>query len=217
MTTSIKINLTENIFNKNDVFNLNKIKDLKEIAGVSLLIKEKNTDINIYSQVAKYIYQKTLSRLFDYDIWFFFAFSIPSSKIVKYKLQKNIWLELYGIREKNKIKEFTKFIDEKDTLKVYHIINISSNEKLRNCLTKEIFSEKTYSKYIVLLPKKINLEKVLTIDWFTYSFFDSNLLKFVINNNGVIFREIGWFDDIEKGFIGIGNKNIIYKCCKQET
>lgn len=214
MTTDIKINLTENVFNKNNVFNLKNIKGIKDAAGVSLVKKRKDFNEDIYNDVFKYICYKALDKLPYYDIWFLFAFSISSNKIIKYKLQKDIWKELYGIKKENGIKEYIKFVDKKDIIKVYHIINVSNNEKLRNYLSKEVFSEKTYSKYIVLLPKKTNLETILEIDWFTYSFFDINLLKYVVKNNGVIFREIGWFDDVEKGFVGIGNKNVIYKCCK---
>lgn len=216
MTTDVRVNLIENVFKKNNVFNLKKIKGLEKVAAVSLLMKKKDHNRNVYSKVSEYLYQKILINLPNYNIWIFSAFVIPYSKIIEYKLKKNFWQVLYGFKiESKNVENFIKIIKNEEEIRVFHIVNISNNKNMRDFLTTKIFSEMTHSKYIVVLPKESNLKEAINIDWFGYNLFDNNLLKYIVSNKGIIFRDIGWFDDMEIGFIGIGDKNAIYQCCKE--
>lgn len=58
--------------------------------------------------------------------------------------------------------------------------------------------------YIVALPESANIKEALCLGWDIHGGFDKELLRYVINNKGIIFKVVGEFDDPENGFVGLG-------------
>jgi hypothetical protein len=220
MTTNIKINTTNNVFEENDVFNLQKIKGIDKLSGMSWLGKIESSKEETRLKIAEYIYKTILEKLPDFNIWIFSVFEGRDNRITQYKYQKDLWKEAYQIKiSPDKKKDFVRFVKSENTkrentIRCYHIIDISGCKEIRDALTRNIFgSNLTYSQYIVALPNTTDMEMALKVDWFDYELFNSNLLRFIVDYGGIVFREVGWFDDLDTGFVGIGDSAILSRLC----
>lgn len=219
MTTNIKINTTNNVFTENNVYNLQKIEGYSNLSGISLLKKVESSRDETCLLVAEYIFLKTVENLCDFNIWIFSAFCAPNNRVLLYKYRKDFCKEAYQIEIlPSKKKDFLRVVENNTSMKYYHIINIFDDKQTRDVLIKNLFCDRmSYSKYIVMLPKNTDMKNALKVDWCSPERFDKNLLKFVVHNSGIIFREVGWFDDVDAGFVGIGDNVTLSKFCPVQT
>lgn len=65
--------------------------------------------------------------------------------------------------------------------------------------------------YIVAVPKEYEIKALISKEWDAREVIDSSLLGKVVENNGLVFKVIGAFDDPESGYVGLGSPNLVRK------
>ena len=67
------------------------------------------------------------------------------------------------------------------------------------------------SSYLIAMDEGSDISNPIHAGWDSSDFIDKGLLSYVAENNGLIFKVIGEFDDPESGFVGFGVPELVKK------
>ncbi len=151
--------------------------------------------------VLRLIFSLVMTKIPGFTFWYFIGDSAwqDNTRIVRHK---KLWkrLKSRGIEVTHFSDSYEEMLERDNKLKFFGAILLSelSIESVVKTLNEESCS------YIVALPESANIKEALCLGWDIHGGFDKDLLRYVINNKGIIFKVVGEFDDPENGFVGLG-------------
>lgn len=207
LTTDLKIAITKDVSEDNEVFNItsNQLPENHIIAGVSWILSSRCLN-EARTSVLKLIYSDIFQKLDGYALWYFVGNSAwqPDTKIVRYR---KLWggLKARGVDILHACNSHEQILERKGRLKFFGAKRIS--ELSIESVIKSIAEE--HCSYLVALPENSDVKLALHNGWCLDNVFDKKLMQYVLDNNGVLLKIVGEFDDVESGFVGLGDMELL--------
>jgi len=207
LTIDIEVTSTNDVSKKNDVYNIRNSDLLKdEIIAASSWISFSTCRNEARSKILRLIFKQAMNKTPKYNFWCFIGNSTwqDDTRIVRHR---KLWKALHarGIDISHCMDSHEEVIEGDGKLRFF-------GAKLFSELSiKSVISaiEEERCSYLVFLPESISLEPALLKGWNVYNGFDEDLLKFTLDNEGVIFKAVGEYDDPDSGFVGLGSPRLI--------
>ena len=207
MTTDIKTISTMDVSKENEAYNIDqcRLPESTTIAACSWL-SSLNPHSDARLSVLKLIFSLIINKLPEFKLWCFIGDSTwqDDTRIIRYK---RLWKELSSrnIKITHSNSSYEEMLEKDNKLRFFGAKELSelSLESTVNVLAIE------HCSYLLALPQQADIKTALSLGWEVFDGFDKNLLEYVIANEGLMFKIIGHFDDLESGFVGIGSPNLV--------
>ena len=217
MTADVKSLNTLNISTDNFVYNIdqNELPSNRKFGGVSWTTSRKfggvssTTSLNSLEEsrikVLRYIFNLILQNLSDFKLWLLMGHSAfqPDNRISRYKNRK-YWgsMKAIGVNEiSNSGALYQTMLITTAGFKCFVAKELS---ELSVASVVKALSEE-HCAYLAVLPESTDLDEIIETGWIVGYGFDKDLLGRISHANGLLLRIIGEFDDIECGFVAIGD------------
>jgi len=215
MTTDIKIDFCLDVSKENEVFHFDKdrLPPKYIIAGISW-VKDYESRTKTRSDILRHIVSLLNDKFSNINIWYFTGHSLwqCDSRILRYY---GLWggLKAQGVMIDQFSELHEKLIECDGKLKFFGAAKIA-DQSIES--VAEAIAQKSCS-YVVVLPQNTDIKETLRKGWHSDYSFDKQLIEYVIKNNGLLFKAVGEFDDLETGFVGLASPDLITKLvCNQE-
>lgn len=207
LTTEIKITSTMDASEQNEVFSLGKagIHVGCTLAAIAWLCSVQNINESRLI-VLRSILSLIVSKLVGFKIWLLVGNSAwqPDTRMIKHR---GLWkaLKTRGVEVSHFTDTFEKMHESYEGLKFFgaKLISELSAESVVQTIAEE------HCAYILALPKDVGIRDLLSKGWKVDGGFDTGVLEFIIENDGLVLKAVGEFDDIESGFVGIAKPVLV--------
>ncbi|WP_256593154.1 hypothetical protein [Pseudomonas sp. 2822-15] len=208
MTIDIQIVNAPDISLTNNVINPQWAEDnfRAVLSAASFLVADKSNAS--LAGVLSFICRLIDKRLPEYDVWLLLGNSAwqPDTRIVRYrKLWGALKFRGYEISEGSDSQESV--VEAHGGLKFFGALRLS---KLSIASLIDVIVDERCS-YIVATPKAFEFKCSLDVGWSGSLAEDYSLCCQVCREDGLLFKQVGEFDDHEWGFISIGSPEIMEK------
>lgn len=209
LTTDIRVVSTMDVTKENETYNIKEtlLPASSTIAAISWLLFSRN-HLEARILVLRVIFSLIIEKLPALRLWCVAGDSAwqSDSRIMR---QKKIFkrLKARGV-EINHASGFTEEVLEIDgKLKFFGAAQLS---ELSVESAVKVMAEESCS-YILALPEECKIEAIISKGWDARESIDSSLLGRVVENNGLVLKIIGTFDDPELGYVGLGAPCLVKK------
>lgn len=200
MTTNIKVISTPDISMINEVIGAIYESEDSELvlSAASFLVSDvlKGALIGVLG----FVYSLINKNMPDYNVWLFLGNSAwqPDTRIVRYR---KLWgaLKFRG----NVVlgsDSYESVVEADGKLKFFGAVRLS---ELSIATVIDVIVDERCS-YIVALPKNFEVQSALNIGWSGNLSEDFGLCCCVCEQKGLLIKQVGEFDDRERGFVSIG-------------
>lgn len=209
MTINIKTTSTMDVSKNNDAYNIgeNKLPTNTKVAACSWLLSSK-THLEARLAILRVIFNLIIMQAPKLQLWCFVGDSAwqDDTRIIRHKkLFKR--LKSRGA-EVTHATEFYECMQECEGKLKFFGASLLSELSIESVV--EMIAEEPCS-YLVAMADGFDVSAAIQSGWDTNDFVDRDLLSYVVENNGLIFKVVGEFDDPESGFIGLGAPELIKK------
>lgn len=195
---------------ENDAYNISedRLPSNATIAASSWLLSSTKGHFDARLSVLRKLSNIILTRMPEFKLWCLVGDSAwqDDNRIIRHKkLFKR--LKARGV-EANQSADFLEFMkEEQGRLKFFGATQLSELpiESVIKMLAEEPCS------YLVAIDESSDIEPAVRQGWEAGDFFDKNLLNYTIENNALLFKVVGKFDDSESGFVGLGKPSLLKK------
>ncbi|MBV1882726.1 MAG: hypothetical protein KUG82_13895 [Pseudomonadales bacterium] len=209
MTTDIELVSTMDVSKENEAYNISeeKLPENTKIAAGSWL-SSSGSHYQARLSVLRLIFSLIISKIPKFRFWYFIGDSTwqDDTRVVRHK---RLWkaLSSRGIEVGHSNETFEELIVSDGMLRFFGAKSISelSIESVVKALSEERCS------YFLALPQDTDIKVALHLGWDVHDGFDKGLLRFSVENGGLLFKAIGEFDDPESGFVGLGEPELVQK------
>ncbi|WNZ54057.1 hypothetical protein QT397_02085 (plasmid) [Microbulbifer sp. MKSA007] len=208
MTTDIVTTIAPDISTRNEVYNLGKVDILDDfcLSGISWALDRVGIE-NSRASVLRHVFSLISEKIPSLDIWLIAG--SPSwqldNRVTRYQ---KLWkaLKSAGIEVSHAGKTLEVANTKEGNLKFFGAKLLSE----LSLVSAEKAIEDNTCSYLLAVPSDIELSSLLREGWSgEYNQFDHGLVKFVAQNNGLILKAFGAFDDVDVGFTAIGHPDLI--------
>ncbi|MBW1249153.1 hypothetical protein I7860_20995 [Pseudomonas tolaasii] len=208
MTIDLQVVSTPDISITNDVINPRWARESLSsvLSGASFLVTDRSS-VSL-AGVLSFIYGLIDKGLPGYDVWLFLGNSAwqPDTRIVRYR---KLWgaLKFRGgeILGGSDLQESA--VEACEKLKFFGALRLSGRSI--STVIDVIVNERC--SYVAATPKNFNIKRILDAGWSGSVAEDFSLCCHVCEESGLLFKQIGEFDDREWGFISIGSPEAMEK------
>ncbi|MDZ5436287.1 hypothetical protein T3H00_26925 [Pseudomonas fluorescens] len=203
---TIEIVIASDVTEENAVINTSCARDKRagRLSAASFLVpRESNGPLNV---VLDFIFTLLSKKFPEQDIWLFVGNSAvqPDTRIVRYR---KLWggLKSRGLEVIGGMDFREEIVSDGEGVKFFGATRLSdlSVESVVNIILSERCS------YVVALPASFEFKKALELGWVGDLVEDLDYCYCVCEKNGLIFKNIGEFDDCQRGFVSIGSPQSI--------
>lgn len=207
LITKIQVSRTVNVFEKNEVFNLDRpcMPVGMVLSGASWVAAYSSISESRLA-VLRGIFDRMSGMRGGLRTWLFIGNLAwqDDTRIVRYR---KLWegLRARGIEIVQSGESYEHVVEAAGKLKYFggKLISKKSSESVIKAIDEE------QCAYIMILPGGIAVEELFSKGWSCESNFDEKLLEFVARHNGAVLKAVGEFDDIEAGFVAVGKWSLI--------
>lgn len=207
LTTNIKTISTMDVSKENEAYNIDtcRLPENTTVAACSWL-----SSLSPHSEarlsVLRLIFSLIINKVPRLKLWCFIGDSTwqDDTRIIRYKrLWKGLLSRNIEITHSNN--SYEELLEKDKKIRFFGAKSLSelSLESTVKALAAEPCS------YLVALPEQADIKTALNLGWEVFDGFDKSLLEYVMANEGLMFKLIGQFDDIESGFVGVGSPDLI--------
>ncbi|GFO77909.1 hypothetical protein BPLS_P6645 [Bathymodiolus platifrons methanotrophic gill symbiont] len=203
MITDIEISSTVDVSKENETYNVRK-NNLPENTKVAAAAWSSASG-SLYDDrllVLRFIFSLVMTKMPGFTLWYFEGDGgwQDDTRILRWKRRKQ-----RGINITHYSELYEEMLERDNKVKFFRAISLSelSIESVVKSLNEDSHS------YIISLPGSTNIKGALCMGWEHLGLFDKELLRYVINNKGIIFKVYGEFDDPEYGFVGLGDPELV--------
>jgi hypothetical protein len=212
MTTEIKVRVTEDAFEKNDLIRVDRSAYGDAIAlSAADWIACRTPQDEALSDILRSIYNAVCERMSGYSVWLLLGDSRwqNDTRIVRYRKKFNS-LKAQGI-DFETIQDRQEFMVERDDkLKFFGVVRL--NQHALSLVPATMLPGSC--TYILALPDGIPALPYAS-GWSGKFCEDSDLVKMNVERGGIIFQRVGYFDDLEVGFVALGKLHAIETLTRQ--
>jgi hypothetical protein len=209
LTIDIRTVSTMDVSKENETYNIseNLLPPNSTVSAIRWLSSSRN-HFEARILVLRAIFSLILEKLPDLRLWCIVGDSAwqTDTRIIRHKkLFKRLKARGVEITHAN---SFIEEIVERDgKLKFFGAAQLSelSIESIVSLMAEESCS------YLLAVPEEFGIQAITTRGWDACGTIDSSLLCSVVENNGLILKMIGTFDDPETGFVGLGMPDLVRK------
>lgn len=208
MTIDIQVGRTPDISITNDVINPHWAGDYfrSELSAASFLAADASS--TSLAGVLSFIYSLIDKKLPEYDVWLLLGNSAwqPDTRIVRYR---KLWgaLKFRGSEISGGSDSQESIVEAHEKLKFFGALRLSE-QSIANVIDV-IINERC--SYIAATPRAFAFKRILDVGWSGRVAEDFSLCCHICEENGLLFKQVGEFDDHEWGFISIGLPEIMEK------
>lgn len=208
MTIDIQVVSTPDIAITNDVINPRWAgEDFTSVLSGARFLVSDASNISLTGMLS-FIYSLIDKKLPRYDIWLLLGNSAwqPDTRIVRYR---KLWgaLRFRGGEILGGSDSQESVVEACEKLKFFGALRLS---ELSIATVIDVIIEERCS-YIVATPKSFDVKRILDVGWSGSVGEDFSLCSHVCEENGLLFKQVGGFDDREWGFISIGLSEVTNK------
>lgn len=209
MTIELEHTTTMDISKKNNTYNIRLGKPFEDIKIAASNWLLKSTDyFEARCEALKIISNIISLKTSDLQLWLLVGDSgwQNDTRIIRYKkLLKRLKSRIAEIEFPVGTPE--KLLEHEGKIKFFAAV--SFNQFSIDSIVKVLEEEKC--SYIVAIPDNVEVNSLLVNGWHINNGIDLNILKSVVEKNGLLFKLIGEFDDQQTGFVGFGTPWLIQK------
>lgn len=208
MTIDIKTMSTPDISVANDVINpLWGGEGCRSVLSATSFLVAGASKTSLVS-VLRFIHSQVVKRLPGYDFWLILGNSAwqPDTRIVRYR---KLWgaLKFRGGEVLGGSDSQESIVESNERLKFFGALRLS---ELSITTVVDVIVDERCS-YIVATPKIFELKRIIDVGWSGSVVEDFSLCCYVCEGSGLLFKQVGEFDDNERGFLSIGSPEIMKK------
>ncbi len=206
MITDIKLLVSSDVSEVNEVLHIPSLDRLewRNISGASFVVSERELESAV--KLFKVLACRLMARRTGYEFSLLAGNETwqPNSRVVKYR---KLWgaLKFSGIDIPGEARSSEICVEDVRGLKFYGRASLS--RELYDIAVKVLFAERAC--YIVAVPEGIDFDGCLKSGWSGKLQADIELVRFVSDKRGLVFKRSGDFDDQEAGFIVVGDPEVI--------
>ncbi|WP_175654041.1 hypothetical protein [Pseudomonas sp. Marseille-P9899] len=210
MTIDIKI-ASSNDIASNEIINLGCSDGWAtgELSVASFLVEGTSNDLLV--SVLAFVYGLSSKNIPGHDFWLLLGNSAWQSdtRMVRYR---KLWgaLKFRGHEVLGGADLQESLIELGGKIKFFGALRLS--ELSFNTAIGALLSERC--SYFALLPSGYEVRSVLCKGWSGQLTEDLNFIDCICDENGLVFKSIGEFDDVERGFVSIGSTELITQLLK---
>ena len=195
------------LFAENEVLNIGRMHLPNDIAlgGVSWLVVDSPASEALLS-VLRYVYSLIGGKLPSYQLWLLVGNSAwqPDTRIVRhYKLWGGLKARGIEISHVSDLQEVMR--ESEGKLKFFGAAQLS--ELSVASVVKALLEERC--TYLVALPSNLTPQAILEIGWTGELAEDSSVITRLNKSGAVLIKQLGKFDDKERGVVAIGQPDIM--------
>ena len=193
----------------NDTYNIreNKLPANMTIAACSWLLSSKN-HFEARLSILRVIFNLIMMQIPKLQLWLFVGDSAwqDDTRIIRHKKLFRR-LKSRGVEITHAIEFYECMQEYKGKLKFFgaSLLSELSIESVVKMVEEEPCS------YLVAMADGFDVSAAIQCGWTSNDFVDPDLLSYVVENNGLVFKVVGGFDDLESGFIGLGVPELVKK------
>lgn len=209
LTTDISTVSTMDVSKENETYNLNEssLQTNLTIAAVRWLLSSRN-HIEARILILRAIFSLIIEKLPELRLWCVVGDSAwqTNTRIVRHKkLFKRLKARGVEIAHANNFIE--EIIECDGKLKFFGAAQLSelAIESVVSLMAEESCS------YLIAVPVKFEIHTLISRGWDASEAIDTSFLCRVVENNGLVLKVIGSFDDPESGFVGMGVPDLVKK------
>ena len=204
MTTDIRVASAADLTIKNDVMSMH-VPDGIALAGVSWLVVGSSASEALLS-VLRFVYSLIGKKLTGYKLWLLVGNSAwqPDTRIVRHH---KLWggLRARGIEVSHISNLQEAMLESGGKLKFFGAAQLSELSVVS--VVKALSEERC--TYLVALPSSFDPQNILEIGWSGEFAEDFNLIAYLLKSGAVLIKQLGEFDDKERGMVAIGQPEIV--------
>ncbi len=207
MTIDIQTISSTDVSKGNEVYNINEslLPTNVKIAAIRWQLSSRN-HVETRILVLRAVFSLILEKMPNLMLWCVVGDSAwqPDTKIMRYKkLFKR--LKARGAEFNHSSLLIEDKVELNGKLKFFGAAQLSwlSIESAVNVMAEETCS------YIIVIPEKLGIKELISKGWNDCEVIDLDLLGKVVENNGLLLKAIGHFDDPEAGFLGLGSPDLM--------
>ncbi|MGH8386399.1 MAG: hypothetical protein ACRESJ_13020 [Pseudomonas sp.] len=208
MTIDIKVVSTPDISVANDIINPHRAgEDFRSVMSAASFLVAGASSTSM-AGVLSFVYSLIDEKLPGYDIWLFLGNSAwqPDTRIIRYR---ELWggLKFRGSEISGSSNSQVSVVEAHGKLKFFGALRIS---KLSISNVVEVIVDERCS-YIVATPKALEIKRILEVGWSGNMVEDFGFCCCICEKSGLLFKQVGEFDDDEWGFVSVGSPKIMEK------
>ena len=207
MITDIKTTCTMDVSKENDAYNIceSNLPTNMKIAACSWLLSSKN-HLEARLSILRVIFNLIMIQAPKFKFWYLVGDSAwqDDTRIIRHKkLFKRLKSRGVEITHTKEILECKR--EHQGKIKFFGATLLSelSIESVVRMIDEEPCS------YLIAITEDSDISNVIHSGWENSDFIDKGLLSYVAENNGLIFKVVGEFDDPESGFVGLGTPELV--------
>jgi len=207
MIDGLQTTSTMDATTRNDTFNINDnfSPHVEKIAACAWFTNSRD-HVESRILVLKEIFSLISSKSKNLNIWCILGDSFwqPDDRIIRYKKffkrYKRIGVDL--LHASNFIEQE---VELEGKLKYFGAAKLSKQSipSTVNSMIRAPYS------YIIAVPQEFDIHALLSMGWDNRDLFDRGVLIKVVENNGLVLRAFGFFDDPESGYTGLAKPYLI--------
>ncbi len=205
----LNIDFTSNVYYQNSVYNFGNLPVYGggEISALSLILERKFKDKAAQIENIKFLIEQIIFECNHYEIWLCISNKSwqPDTKFVRRKGFVNRFFSKNS--DKTLLSFHEKIYESENGIKFIAELNLRTFPSL--LAAKIMLSGE--NNYLVVFPKDEIKNPILNSPIFDNLTEDFIFFNGVFKANGIIFKNIGNFDDQEMGFIGFGASELCIK------
>ncbi len=209
LTTVLEHTSTMDVSKENDTYYISEDKLPKNTkVGASSWLLPSTNHFEARLTTLKIIFKLILAKMPNLKLWYLVGDSAwqNDTRIIRHKkLFKRLKARGGGVTHSTESIE--NVLEREGKLKFFAAACFS--ELSIDSVVKTIAEEPC--SYIVAVPDSFDIDSVLSNGWEMSDYIDRNILSDVVQNNGLLFKVAGSFDDKESGFVGFGRPGVITK------
>jgi hypothetical protein len=207
MTTEIERAYTLDIFSHNEILNFDRsnLFEKYQVGAISWAGTGKDEG-ELFLNVIKIIRECVSKKMSGYCMRIFVGNSAwqQNSRVVRYH---KLWgaLKVQGVNLPD-LKDATEVLCEFNRkVKFFGQVELAAISP--ESIIKILFLER--ATYLAALPETVTANEILLNGWSGNIYDDLNVLRYFVENKGILFSRIGHFDDPKKGIVGIADRSVI--------
>ncbi len=207
MLDDIEILTAEDVTQTNLVYDVhrNDIVGDRIIGGIAWIIRSSEREKS-QERILSRLYRTIFRSASDYRFWVLVGHSAfqPNNRITRYW---GLWkgLKASGIDISHFGTSYEAMVEYDGELKFFGAKEIS---ELSKTSVVRLMPE-GLAVYLALFPENADVEEIVRKGWLEARGFDGELLEGVIDQDGFLIKAVGEFDDVESGFVAVGETTLI--------
>ncbi len=205
MITEIKISRENDLSDPDQTINLNGENRCRlKLTAASFVASAKPHDS--LRAIFDFIHERVVENMPGYAAWLLLGNSAwqPGSRIVKYL---GLWggFKSRGIEVPQGSHSIVHTMERDGRLKFFGGIRLSD---LSDGTILQAFLAERCS-YVAIVPIDLDMEEALLIGWSGKISEDLMLFEYVAEGNGLLMAKIGEFDDLDRGVVAVGKRQVL--------